>query len=491
MKNFEHSGYQEEIFGVYEKTRNNIAIEACPGSGKTYTILELLRRTQIFKSSIFLAFNKSIADELQSKIPPHSQASTIHSLGLRLLSKSNDNRFKVTELKNWIIGKQLLKLDFKTEKQNSVYLFSISKLVDLFRMNLCKTKEDLKEVADKYNLSVLNGEIEDAFIILEHLESYNKTKHRGTMMIDFVDMIYLPLKLIKAEDFPKFNVVFVDECQDISQYQYEFILRLLNKRSRTVFVGDSKQAIYSFMGADSDVFAMMKERENTSVLPLSYSYRCGSKIVEEANKVFPGMESPKNQHEGEVILDGHIIDAEAGDFILCRNNLPLIQSFLHLLKRKKASKIMGKEFGEELLKVLYKIGDFSKEREEKVLKELADKLIAAGVKNYKGNKSYIALVEKIVILHELNKHFEDLDELRSVISNMFSDNNKEDLIILSTIHKSKGLEANNVFALGFSELIPSPYAETPLEQYQEQCLKFVGVTRAINKLIYVKLSDIT
>lgn len=77
--------------------------------------------------------------------------------------------------------------------------------------------------------------------------------------------------------------------------------------------------------------------------------------------------------------------------------------------------------------------------------------------------------------------FGSLDKVLRTIRNAFNSNNGG--IKLSTIHKAKGLEADRVFFLD-PELIPSPYALTELEQYNERCLEFVAITRAKKELVY-------
>ena len=479
------SKYQQAIYNEYENTSNNLAIEAAPGSGKTTTLLELLKRTPEYKSSIFLAFNKSIADELRSKVPSHSSASTLHSIGFKTLIKYTHKQYKVSAIKNWILGKKILNIKAKNPKQESLTLFTISALVDLYRMNMCTCFSDLEKVSIKYNITVVNGELKQAMQLMEYLDKYNSQDHGNQqMMIDFVDMIYLPLKMIPEDQFPKYSVVLIDEVQDLSQFQYAFVSKLLTKRSRLISCGDPKQAIYSFMGADSDVFDTIKNRPNTTVLPLSFSYRCPKKIVERANCVFPVIESPEWQIEGEIVEDGSINDVQPGDFVLCRNNKPLIETFLYLLKQKVPCKIMGKDYGSELLKVLLKIEDFSTESKNKILEDKATFLKEKGVHNYQMHNSYVSLIEKISILDELHSAFESIYDMTQVIESMFSDEQNTEYVILSTIHKAKGGERDNVFFL-FPSLIPSQYAKTQLEQFQERCLLYVCITRAKKKLIYV------
>lgn len=490
------SDKQLRVYKEWDETTNNIVIEACPGGAKTTVLLEITKRTPIFKKSIFLAFNKSIQEELSLKVANGVDCFTLHSLGYRTLLKHTSNRYKLTEIKSWILGKKCLDLKrFKDKKKESLYLFVISKLVDLYRLNLCQNKEGLSIVADKYGVDYFNGELDDVMTLIKYLEKYNKTHFdKEPMMIDYVDMLYLPTILVSKENFPKYDVVLVDELQDISSLQWELIQKLFKPRTRFVGVGDPFQTIYSFQGADKEVFTKIKSMPRTTVLPLSYSYRCGTRIVEEANKVFNFIESPEGQHEGEVIYNGNLDDIKEGDFVLCRNNQPLIEVFLKLLKKKKKAMILGRDFGKGLLNVLSKVEDFSKESINEVLENKKASLKEKGITNFSSNESYVSLVEKLAILTNLYNHFEQVSVLRSTIEGMFGESDdgklKSDTITLSTIHKSKGLESDNVYIVGFDELIPSKYAETTLDYYSEDCLKYVAISRAKNKLIFVPLNNI-
>ena len=79
-----------------------------------------------------------------------------------------------------------------------------------------------------------------------------------------------------------------------------------------------------------------------------------------------------------------------------------------------------------------------------------------------------------------------VSELKEMISSIFSDDVKG--IMLSTIHKAKGLENDRVFFL-LPELIPSKYATQDWQYEQERNLKYVGITRAKMELIYVWDAD--
>jgi superfamily I DNA/RNA helicase len=310
-------------------------------------------------------------------------------------------------------------------------------------------------------------------------------------MIDFVDMLYLAIDKVPAENFPKYDVVVVDELQDLNPLQKMIIERLIAPHGRFIGAGDEKQAIYSFQGSNLQSFKAFQERPFTTTLPLSVCYRCGTKIIEKANTVFNNIEPYERAEEGVVIERGSLLEVEGGDFILCRNNLPLFEVFIQLLTVGKRVRIMGKDFGKSLQLLLDNVSESPDEAGvtealvevlNKKYLELKDK----GIRNPTTNKAFINLQEKVAILKNLIFAFQfNLSKVKSVLEDAFSENPDRKDIVLSTIHKAKGLEADNVFLLGANELIPSQYAETQLELYQEKCLLYVALTRAKKKLVIV------
>lgn len=279
--------------------------------------------------------------------------------------------------------------------------------------------------------------------------------------------------------------IVVHNCQDLFTLQKEILQRYIKPRGRFVAVGDSKQLIYNFMGSDLDVFNSIKGMPNTICLPLSVTYRCAKKIVEKANEVFPGTECTATAKEG-VVRSGDIFEAESGDFILCRNNYPLVATFIMLLEKGKKASIMGRDFGESLCRLLdgqERLDDLYLLLDDKVSKLKGKGLSEIAITN---NASYVALKEKVSIIEILYKRFPgSFLALKQKIKNIFSDDKTG--IILSTIHKSKGLETKRVFFLN-PELIPSKFAKTPKALYAEDCLKFVAITRAKEELVYCHIN---
>lgn len=456
-------------------------------SGKTHTLKELCNRTKEGTSCLFMAFNKSIAEELKTKLPTTVECNTFHSMGLRTLMKNFRFRMQLEENKCFSLCMELFDFRKKEYKEKMRYYFALQELWEKIRLSLCEINErNVSALCIEYDLDYENSMINDLNKINERWrKDCAKIQDNKSFKMDFPDMLWIPYNFVDEMNFPKYQVVMADEGQDLFTLQKEILQRYIKPRGRFIAVGDSKQLIYNFMGSDLDVFNSIKRMSNTICLPLSVTYRCAKKIVEKANEVFPGTECVPTAIEG-VIRSGDIFEAESGDFILCRNNYPLVATFIMLLEKGKKASIMGRDFGESLCRLLdgqERLDDLYLLLDDKVSKLKGKGLSEIAITN---NASYVALKEKVSIIEILYKRFpSSFLALKQKIKNIFSDDKTD--IILSTIHKSKGLEAKRVFFLN-PELIPSKFAKTPKALYAEDCLKFVAITRAKEELVYCHIN---
>ena len=262
--------------------------------------------------------------------------------------------------------------------------------------------------------------------------------------------------------------------------------RILKPDTRLISVGDKNQAIYGFAGANAESYDKLKNLiDGTINLPLSICYRCGTDIVLEAQKVVSEIQPSPFQVKGNV-TNGSLKDLKEGDWVLCRNVKPLVQLCLHLIKCGIKSKVKGKDIGVGLTLLINNIGSTSifslKSKLDKGYENLVENLSAKGVENPKDHPKAISYWQKMDIILFLATGMNDMKSLLKKIDTIFSD--KVDGIVLSTIHKSKGLENDRIFFL-LPELIPSRYATQPWQRQQERNLKFIAITRAKKELIYV------
>ncbi len=287
-------------------------------------------------------------------------------------------------------------------------------------------------------------------------------------------------------------IIFVDEAQDISPIQRILIKKNLKSNGRLVATGDEKQNIYGFKSADHKSLDNMAKEFRAIRLPLSISYRCPKLVVKEAQKFSSKIESHKNAPDGTVEHWGTLTNTELkkfqpNDFIICRNTAPLVRLAFDLIRVKKPVIVIGRDIGKNLISLIQKLNSTS-------LIDLTDKL-----KIWKDNevkklldKDPDANISRVEEKKECIKVFMDSSDATSVITlieainQMFGDiNDIHDVVILSTIHKSKGLEFNRVFILD-SWLMPSKYAKKQWQLTQEDNIFYVGITRSKNFLGYVK-----
>jgi len=263
-----------------------------------------------------------------------------------------------------------------------------------------------------------------------------------------------------------------------------------------IFVGDGNQCVYAFSSADPESFKKLKELPNTTSLPLSISYRCAKNIVDFAQKIVPTIEANNDGREGEIKYDVPLEDIKDGDMVLCRNNAPLMQVYVDFIKKGKKCFIRGKDIGLNLKNMVKRTGIevLNKNlQEDGVFVRLYDTLfdmINEIIGKY--NVTYYDAVESAAVTNRLDmiKALEILSddintstELIEKINNIFSDR-KSGGISLSTIHKAKGLEADNVY-IACKHLMPSSRAKKDWEIRQEYNLMYVAYTRAKNILGFI------
>lgn len=83
----------------------------------------------------------------------------------------------------------------------------------------------------------------------------------------------------------------------------------------------------------------------------------------------------------------------------------------------------------------------------------------------------------------------DTTQLKSYITKMFTDDKIENAVVLSTAHKSKGLEANRVMIL-LPDKLPLKFPhQQKWQEIQEMNLKYVALTRARKELIFVDINE--
>jgi superfamily I DNA/RNA helicase len=475
------SQYQETIFDNTAHGKGHTVVIARAGTGKTTTILEALKHVPAKCKSLLVAFNKAIATEMKERLTEqgttNAEARTLHSYGFSACRWAF-GQVAIDNDKCWKLLNQRLGTNSK-ERKNLVrgYRPSILRIVSLAKNCLAGSPEGLEQIIDDFEIDCggINGERSE---FIGHCLWLLETCKRNTNTLDFDDMIWLPV----VHDLKcwQFDRVFIDETQDLNACQIELALKACKRRGRICAVGDDRQAIYGFRGADTDAINNLIKRLNAKVLPLSITYRCAKSIASLARQYVADYTAHENNQDGSVKdCDGEQELASLvryGDFILSRSNAPLVSLCLRFLTQGKAAVVKGREIGESLTALVKR----SEAKETSDFQAWLGTWAQNEVKRLEsrdppGNAE--GVFDKVACLESLAEGTQLCTEILARIETCFAENDR-DRIILSSTHKAKGLERDRVFMLA------DTYLKRP--SIEESNLYYVAVTRARNELFLVR-----
>lgn len=474
------SKYQEDIFSAVEGSSSNLIIDAVAGSGKSTTLVEIAKRANT--PGISLAFNKRIAEELNTKLDSSSlvSAMTLNALGHRAWTAAIGRpRLTLDTNKLISLAKDIegIAADEFMEVVNLAKFARSSGLVPkgskgLFHSLLDDTDMTWEMISLHYDVDTFNFDAARALLRLSIERSYDG-------YIDFDDQIYM--STLFGGRFNEYQLILVDETQDLSPLQHQMLKRLSRPTSRLIAVGDPFQSIYGFRGAMDGSMGELQQAFSMTPLPLSVCYRCGKNIVREAQRIVPHIESFDGSPEGSVqrLPSWSISDFPPGSAVICRNNAPLFAIAMALLADHRPVNFVGRDIVGGLSKIIDKITkkvnmgiqQFLVSLEHWATNEIALKPRREGIVLDK-QESLIALADGV----------RDTEELKSVLSKLQS--SSPSAIHVSSIHRAKGLEWSTVYFLD-EWRIPSKYAIQDWQVTQENNCRYIAVTRAKSSLNYI------
>jgi len=484
---FKPTKEQERIFLFTKKRPENILIKAYAGAGKTTTIVEAVKLIPKDKSITFLAFNKHIQEELKTKLPDHVRCYTTYGLGMGAIKRKYGDSIEFDEFKiDKLIQKKArawkLEEEFHTEEDISIYLNTLKKLVNLCRLSLTLDAKYIPYVAERYDIKI--NRTRDVKRVLKILDDC-ATKRK---YFDYTDMVFLPA-IDNGIWFFQQDYVFVDEVQDLNRCQIRIIEKVLKRdrktkklKGRLIAVGDFFQGIYGFNAADEKSFEWFEKFPKTKVLPLSISFRCSKKVIEKAQEIVPYIQARPGAPEGSVRNGNVLEEAQSGDFVLCRTTMPLVRLFFQFITQHKKAVIKGSDIGNNLIELIGETKNLDKliKYWENELKNFRNDLMKEGILDPKEHTGYAALEDKVDTLLFLARISDSILDLKHKIKLIFTDEIQG--IVLSTVHKIKGLEADRVFIIRPDQL-PMQTAK-PWQAIQEKNLQYVAYTRAKLDLIF-------
>ena len=243
-----------------------IVVRAPAGSGKTASLCGAIQEYMALHpnhSVTAITFTRKAAEELSVRVNnPKVKTSTIHSWSLhQLYSLGRKYNFTVELLEEeemrrimqTIANKRRLK--FINIYQLYNYIVGNIKTIDIDEILVARYEQIKKE--------------------------YEQYKHdRG--LYDFTDLPQYLLDVLNEydEDIYDIDAFFVDECQDIDEIQFRIFDRV--QAWKKFYIGDDRQAIYSFNGALEDAFERY-ENEGYKFFELNINYRSKQSIMDAAD----------------------------------------------------------------------------------------------------------------------------------------------------------------------------------------------------------------
>ena len=463
---------------IVQDESNYLLVTAGAGSGKTLTILGkikyLIKEKGLQEEDLLcISFTKASAESLKQKIKKELNLNiptyTFHKLSLEIIKNSKlSYDIAVENLLEIIMDEFFIKDIYNSEylmKLVCKYFKKNTKNVEQEYKTLTTELDSLKKLCSTFIklMKCNNYELKDFLVFLSKIKrtiiysTYKKEKILLTIIlniylkydnylkenneIDFDDMIIVATKLIKEQKSTwNTRYIIIDEYQDTSQIRFLLVKEILNKtKAKLMVVGDDFQSIYKFTGCDISLFLNFKDYFPTAkIRKIEKTYRNSNELIKIA-----GTFIMKNKKQLKKNLSSD-------------KNL---KNPIKILKYTNINKIF-----------LEVIKELSKNKNQKIM--------ILG----RNNKDIYMLLDENIKLNSNNqvtvKEYEYLD------------------IIYMTVHKSKGLESDNVIIInlenkttGFPNKIKDekitrlvtkikdtyPYSE-------ERRLFYVALTRTKNKV---------
>ena len=479
---------------------HRIIIPGPPGTGKTHRLMhyldEELKKTDPEKIA-YIAFSNAAVDVARERIKNDKvYISTMHSMGTQECGINTKTQLlkgdKWKSFKNF--SRFCSNLSFESRINVNGYIEHVNphmKIIEYARNKQIPLERAAVELDMYYTVDIW---------LTEQIKADLDTYKEHTGMIEYADMIS---KFVEGDKCPPLHSVFLDEAQDLSPLQWKMFFYIESKCARSYIAGDDDQTIYTFQGADPNVFINLKGEMD----PQIQSRRVPRAIHRLASSIFPQMRKRltkkwlPREEEGEVHTNVYFdeIDFSKGEWlILTRTNKMLERLREHLYRMNYRFESRAQEHLPNKMLNAYRVwkrlNDGAYVNKEDV-KDLWDFLTVKDghlERGFAGGKTLRDItsvnLEGLKAEHGLRasgswetlKFPEDSKLYIKKLLESGDDLMKPARIKLSTIHAVKGEERDNVVL--FTDIERIIYESAKRDADAEHRTFFVGITRAKEKL---------
>lgn len=262
-------------------------ISAGPGSGKTFVIIERIKKIIDNKLAppekiLAITFTNRASKEMKNRLSENKykgvRFSTIHSLALTELRNKREYKYNIIDDEDSErIFKKIVESDNIYNNCDLEILYNKFMALRCIRSDKRRNKDDggINEIIAKYISYLRSNKVTDFDLILE---DYEKLSEDNGYIYDFSD---------------KFKYIFVDEYQDTNDIQYKIIRNITSNIKNICFVGDLDQSIYLWRGASGEIISdTISDYLNISVLYLNDNFRSDRNIVKFCNDIILSSSNP-------------------------------------------------------------------------------------------------------------------------------------------------------------------------------------------------------
>ncbi len=438
---------------------NDYAIQAPPGSGKTFLLLAMARKMPGYGLSI--SFNKLLAQEASTKFASSVTCKTGHALAYGAVG------FKYKKKLQKLTGKQLADTfdigdwQLYNSPANKGYL-----ILNTIR-KYCYSADEVIQYKHLPGLTILQDADLDIMRedLIQHANLVFNEMSNPTKPMPITHDVYLKIWALTNPVINK-DFIFFDEYQDSNPVIAQVIK---NQTCQKIFVGDQFQQIYAWRGAVNAL-----QDDNLTKLYITRSFRFGEDIANMANTIISGYYPYKFEYipfhgNDDVISSIHYEPLPAIDAILCRTNKGIIAETIEALSKNLSVHILG---GTQQLTYLInsilqlKLAGYTNHPDLFLFKSFTD------LKEY-ANSPMGGDIKPIIKLIETYGR----DRLLNILESTVEDPSEADVTI-TTAHKAKGLEWSKV-RLANDFKFPSDQGNPTTE---ETNILYVAASRALHQL---------
>ena len=514
-----------------------VCIIAGAGTGKTRTITHRLAHGIAIgkidpRRTLAVTHSRKAAAELGERLGrlgAEVDARTFHAAGLwvgrrfwALTRRREPSPNLLSDRDEWLSWKESVRTVLRREPDNAEVREVIDEVV--WARSRLVSADDYPTAAE---LAGRHAGVELA-VVAQCWGLFTASKVRAGR-VDFADLLEMAWSMIETNCGvaqavrSRWAHVTVDEYQDTDPAQQRLLEAILGDGHDICVVGDPRQAIYSWKGADTTYLSGFTRRyPDAKVFNLTRNYRSTPQVLDWANKVAswagtkplvatrpPGTKPTVSQFDDDqaeaALVAGAARRAIAAGTpaseiaVLYRFNAAQAR-FEAALTSTSASvpTVVADDTTffdrEEVRAVLVPFGKAARAYpDDNGLERLLSVLTSAGFDRDRpppGLGAAHLRWESLRALLELVESWNGANAMdaRSLLEKVNSlavrtPGPRTEGVTLATLHKAKGLEWDMVFLVGVTDgAIPSIYAETPAELAEEERLLHVGLTRARREL---------